>query len=343
MHGWPNQGESIPATWPSISAPGGPHEGRRAKREQTRVFRGERRRARSKLDALFAGKRFGRYSPVANSEENQMDSAVPLNFLASLTAALVVGTFSFLGVRQSRVAQEHSEIRTRDEEADRLLRRYRDPLVWAAFDLQSRLYNIVTHDFLGKCLVQGNEQEKEYALANTVYVVGEYFGWVELLRRDIQFMDLRDVRRNRELATLLDAISTEFLNERPDTTFRLFRREQRAIGEAMMTAPLSGARESLGFGAFVARQEDPAFSRWFGKLRTDVQLLANEPGLHLERIVAIQQVLINLLEFLDPTVQYFPETRRRRVRTAEIVATADFSTCRASRDRRDRGRRAAGR
>lgn len=244
-----------------------------------------------------------------------MTSDQLLGVLASLVAALVVGIFSLIGVRNSLRAKEKSDAVLRAEEADRLLRRYRDPLVRAAFDLQSRLYNIVTHDFLGTYYLRGTPSEKQYAFENTLYVVGEYFGWVEVMRREIQFLNLRDIAQNRELARCLDLIAGTFLALRPDTTLRVFRGEQRAIGEVMMATLPSGARECIGYAAFVTRRDDPAFSRWFEKLGDDVELLAAEPGRHLERAIALQQVLIDLLEFLDPVHQYFPDSQRSKLQS----------------------------
>ena len=251
-----------------------------------------------------------------------MNSDQFLGVLASLAAALVVGVFSLIGVRKSLTAKEKSEALSRQEEADHLLRRYRDPLVRAAFDLQSRLYNIVTHDFLGTYYVRGTAREKHYALENTLYVIGEYFGWVEVMRREIQFLDMRDVDRNRQLAARLDVIADTFLAFRPDTTLRAFRGEQRAIGEVMMTTSPSGTRECIGYAAFITRRDEAAFSRWFEKLGDDVKLLAAEPGLHVERAVALQQVLIDLLDFLDPVHQYFPDSRRGKLATGGSLDVA---------------------
>lgn len=245
-----------------------------------------------------------------------------LGVLASLAAALVVGLFSLIGVRKSLSVQEKSEAVSREEQADRLLRRYRDPLVRAAFDLQSRLYNIVCHDFLGSYYVRGSAAEKRYAMENTLYVIGEYFGWVEVMRREVQFLDLRDIERNRQLAARLDVIAGTFLALRPDTTLRVFRGEQRAIGEVMMTSMPSGTRECIGYAAFTTRRDDPVFSSWFEKLGNDVELLATEPGRHLERAVALQQVLVDLLDFLDPVHQYFPDSQRTRLQTSPVRDSA---------------------
>jgi hypothetical protein len=233
--------------------------------------------------------------------------------LLGLLGAVIVGIFSLYGVRYSMRAQERSEERTREEVAEQLLRQYRDPLVRAAFDLQSRLYNIIANDFLTKYFLKGTPDEQEYARESTLYVVSEYFGWVELMRREVQFLDLRDMTKNRELAERLDDIGRTFLAERPDKTFRVFRGEQRAIGEMMLTRRTGRSRECIGYATFIVRREDPAFSRWFQKLSGDIDVLAREPGLHEDRLLTIQHAVIDLIDFLDPTGQYFPPSQRQKI------------------------------
>ncbi len=239
-----------------------------------------------------------------------------VTIFVGLGAALIAGGLSFLGVRHSQRAKDRLAAESRRIEAEHLIRKYRDPLVRAAFDLQSRLYNIVTHDFLGTYYVHGTEAERHYARENTLYVIGEFFGWVEILRREIQFLDLNDIARNRALATQLDLISQTFLSFRDDPTLRVFRGEQRAIGESMTSTLGSGGRECIGFAAFTTKRDDPAFSRWFAKLGDDVDRMATEPGQHIERARDIQWVLIDLIDFLDPDHQYFPDNRRQKLPAA---------------------------
>ena len=89
----------------------------------------------------------------------------------------------------------------------------------------------------------------------------------------------------------IDDITSVFLVASSDEAFRVFRGEQRAIGEIMLTTTTSGARECLGFAAFVARRADSEFSRWFAKLEQDVALVAAEPGNHDDRIVDLAACL----------------------------------------------------
>jgi hypothetical protein len=234
--------------------------------------------------------------------------------VTSVVAALIVAVFSYLGVRRTLEAQERRELRSREEEAERLLRRYRDPVVRAAFDLQSRLYNIVVNDFLTKYLVRGTPAEQEYAVESSLYVIGEYFGWVEVLRQEVQFLDLGDAGKSRELRERLGAINGIFFSERPDPAFRIFRGEQRAIGQVMVeTSSGSGGREVIGYADFVTRRRSPDFARWFEKLDADVRQLARGSDARPDRLIDVQQALIGLLAFLDPDNQYFPESRRQLI------------------------------
>jgi len=248
-----------------------------------------------------------------------VDPGELLAFGATIIGALIVGIFGFIGIRAEMRARARSEASTRQADADRLLRKYRDPLARAAFDLQSRLYNLVRHDFLGKYLVRGTEAEKVYALESTLYVLGEYFGWVEIMRRENQFLDLGDMARNRELSDSLATISGIFLGERPDPTFRVFRAEQRAIGH-VMTLVDGDARECIGYAEFIDRRAAPEFGRWFEKLADDVHRLAREPGTHEARIVDLQRALVDLLAVLDPQFQYFPERQRGQLPEGETTA-----------------------
>jgi hypothetical protein len=233
--------------------------------------------------------------------------------VTSVVAALIVAVFSYLGVRRTLEAQERREMRSREEESERLLRRYRDPVVRAAFDLQSRIYNIVVNRFLEKYLVRGTPAEQEYAVESTLYVIGEYFGWVEVLRQEVQFLDLGDAGKSRELRERLGAINSIFFSERPDTAFRIFRGEQRAIGQVMVApVSVSGGREVIGYADFVARRKSPEFARWFNKLDADIRQLATSDA-RPDRLIDAQNALIGLLAFLDPENQYFPESRRQPI------------------------------
>ena len=128
--------------------------------------------------------------------------------MLSSVVALARSTISVWSARTAWLQNELEERRrqaSKEELVEEVMSRYREPLR-AAFDLQSRIYNIVGQGFLHRYLQLGDPPNQEYACRNTMFVVAEYLGWVmEILRRGVQFLDLGDVRRNQLLVERLEA------------------------------------------------------------------------------------------------------------------------------------------
>jgi hypothetical protein len=240
--------------------------------------------------------------------------------IAAIVLALLAGALSLLNsVYTTRVASRLEDERQAKSKAAllaELMARYRDPLLQASFDLQSRIYNIVAQGFLQTHYCNGTESTREYARENTLYVLADYLGWVEILRREVRFLDLGDEVANRAWTARLVAVRTTLLSDRFPPRFRVFNGQQRAIGEIMIAAGADrDARpETLGYAGFLARQQDPAFDRWFVDLRADLDALANEPAAgHEERLVALQHALVELIDILDPKQVRIPGSERRRL------------------------------
>jgi hypothetical protein len=182
-------------------------------------------------------------------------------------------------------------------------------------DLQSRLYNIVDQSFL-QIYFNRSDLDKEYAITSTLYVVAEYLAWTEILRKEVQFLDLGNVQTSQELERLLGSISRQFTSDAFDFTFRLPKGQQRAIGEIMIAKGES--LECIGFAKFVSLLEkEPEFSRWFSNLREDIERLAQQPKGYGERLpndirlAEIHDAVTRLLYFLDPNYIYVPAKRMR--------------------------------
>jgi hypothetical protein len=235
----------------------------------------------------------------------------------SLAAAAVALVNARSVARLNADLEEQRRVKTKQEQAEELRARYRDPLLGASFDLQSRLYNIVAQDLLVRYDAGKDESSPTYAVENTLHVLAEYLGWVEIIRRDIQFLDLGDQLANREWVGKLERVRDVMARDDIDPVLRLFRGEQRAIGE-LMTVDLEHGdggrrRECLGYAAFVKRQREPEFASWFDGLRRDLVLLAREPRAHLERPVLLQHALVDLLDLLDEDCLRFAAKRRTRL------------------------------
>jgi hypothetical protein len=201
--------------------------------------------------------------------------------------------------------------RRHDREAHiaELLSRYRDPLLGAAFDLQSRLYNIVRLDFLEDYFGSPDPGAREYARDSTLWLIGQYLGWTEILRREVQFLDLGEASANRRLQARLHHVTEAFATDDEALTavLRLFRGEQRAIGELMIApADAHGRLTCLGYADFTAKVRDEPLRRWFARLEQDLERIATMPY-DCPRLIHLQRALIDLVDLLDPERIRYPD------------------------------------
>jgi hypothetical protein len=88
--------------------------------------------------------------------------------------------------------------------------------------------------------------------------------------------------------------------------FRVFRAEQRAIGEIMIMSRPDGEMDCVGYADFCSRIEnDQSFSRWLVRLSKSVEELSRSENPVHPRLVALQHNLVDLINFLDPDSEYF--------------------------------------
>jgi hypothetical protein len=203
---------------------------------------------------------------------------------------------------------------------------YRDALLWAAFDLQSRIFNILRGYEVDRCtdrkgflqafLVEGSERQANYVKRSTAFLFAEYLGWVEIFRRDLQFLDLGDSGMNQQIMILLTKISGTLnaANTSDAECFRIFRADQRALGELMIEADSKpGERRCQGYAAFCSMlAAGGAFSEWVQELLDHVEAAAHEPDTARDRLTLLQHQLIDLIDLLDPRSQRFPPEQRSR-------------------------------
>lgn len=246
-----------------------------------------------------------------------------------VSAALAVISAIASGLLASRANKQAHELDRRNREDTRLenleqvLSQYRDPLLDAAQTLQSRMLNIVRQDYLVRYLHCGDPAEERYARDYTLFAVAEYLCWVEIVRRELRFLDLGNVDRNRELLAHLTKIQVTLQSDQVDSPLRIFRGRQRAIAEVMTlpTTATDGPRsECLGYAAFTHRlATDPEFGSWFAQLGQDIDVIATNTVEQNVRLVRLQRDLIDLIDFLDPDAVRIPAFYRHRL---DEVATA---------------------
>ena len=241
-----------------------------------------------------------------------MDSVSMVSAVVAVAGAGLAAFFSYWQQRRLSLWEKHT-----------YMERYGASLAWAVFDLQSRLYNILHGQALDRSpgpgvgyltafLVRGTPAEAEDARRSTVFVLAEYLAWAEVLRRDIQFLNLGSSRINRKIMGQISRIAADISDTSGSNELRLFRANQRAIGE-LMVHPNSepGQRWCLGYAEFCQRLDhDSAFRAWFVSLLADVDRLAADTVPAVPRLQKIQNDLVALIDLLDPKAVRFPQFRQ---------------------------------
>lgn len=207
--------------------------------------------------------------------------------------------------------QKERDERILRQEANKIVAKFRDPLLQAAYDLQSRIFNIMKSGFLQAYYTDGSDAEKEYAIENTVFLVGQFLGWTELIRQEVRFLDMESDDGTRELRPLQDGIYAQFQTDQIGNRFRLFAGEQRAIGELMIDSTGEQPR-CIGFATFLTSR-NKEIDRWLDPMREEVKVMAANAEPFEARLVGLQHSLIDMLEFLDPKHLYFPVESRGKI------------------------------
>jgi hypothetical protein len=224
-----------------------------------------------------------------------------IGFAGAVLAAAVSGA---VALRQSSLSQRQAHIESaleserheREALFDRtlvaadILSRYREPLAAAAYDLQSRIYNVLRMDFLGKWWTEDGRVDD--AVSTTLFRLAQYFGWTELLRRKIQFLSFPEDDDTRRVATLQFNISRCFLTDAYGSGLMIWSDEQRAIGEQMIVEE-HGDVLCMGYARF-RRECQARFGDYIMRLHDEIRLPEVE-----DRLRDAQHLLCDLVETLD--------------------------------------------
>jgi hypothetical protein len=252
-----------------------------------------------------------------------MSVELAVSLISAVVALGSVGLSALLSAQASKGRMElQAEIdrqqaaRRKHEDRQDLMSRVRDPVLWAAFDLQSRIFNIEANGLLDVYLVHGSADQRVYVQRNTLFLFAQYLAWVEIVRRSVQFLDLGSKQENREVVDRFSKISSVLnVDGFPDSLFCIFRGDQRAIGEIMIDTSVDRELTCIGYAEFCTRMDaDPAFAEWFARLSTQIDQLAAANQSH-PRLVELQHSLIDLITLLDPESVRFPDRHRSKLGT----------------------------
>lgn len=202
--------------------------------------------------------------------------------IASIVVAVIALASSVLVAAFTGWLNFFTEERKRLMETRKLKSKYHDPVLLAAQDLQSRLYNITDRVLLA--YVRGdNKERQEEIIRYTCFLVGQYLAWVSILHRQAQFLRFTTAEGFKSITAIIGEIQREFstdlslqnesavthafrsandfprsyteLVEREEKPFYLRRSQQLAIGEIMTVKDSNGEFFCMGYAAFSARWE----------------------------------------------------------------------------------------
>ncbi len=236
---------------------------------------------------------------------------------ADLLPALISGVIAIIAAgiaiwgqfKNSRLNHEFEKSKLKAE-SEKNVAQYSEPLVRAAADLQSRLFNILALKFFECFLIGGTPRERRYAVSNTAFLFAQFFAWTEATRHEIQFIRLDDNEQTRKLSELQSKIYSIFQTDKYATEFRVFAGEQRAIGESMLTQSAAGLK-CMGYGEFISKgdfPDNPLLNALYG----DVVNFEKNSAVIVPRFIALQHALIELIDFLDPAYLRFPKSERSK-------------------------------
>jgi hypothetical protein len=250
--------------------------------------------------AAAAGVEWSRRRTASQLERLQSEQAKELERLRSEQA-------KELEEFKDRLTRRH-EATAKADEAARLVAKYRDPLLRSAFDLQSRIWNVYEGGFRGR-------RDPEYFRLNTLFLLAELLGWLEIIRREMQFLDLGAVDATKELGLKISHVEGVLASTRSlRDDYYVYRGQQRAIGELMLNRingdPTGRRYECMGYAAFVAAQSDPQFAKWFTRLGDKFERLPDEKPV---RLATMQNALIDLIDLLDPACERYQHKHRQRL------------------------------
>ena len=187
-------------------------------------------------------------------------------------------------------------------DATKVLDTYREPLIAASYELQARLYNILSLEFVHRYLKNNTQGKQDAAIHSTLYVFAQFFGCRELIHVEIQYLRFSRHERTRRVSQLLWDIGEEFLSDSYGPQFMLWRVEQRGLGERMISSA-NGHLACMGYAAFVEQRD--TMDEWLKPLERDLENL-DDGG--RRRLTRIQHLLLELVKELDDKGKRYPFT-----------------------------------
>ena len=210
---------------------------------------------------------------------------MPLSLGELLTAAISGGVASKL------LDLVHGEWKRRSGEsktAREIVERHLDPILKAGDELVGKIWSLAATDFSGL----HRQKEPDVEFLGVLYLFGQLWSWLQILRRESVYVVLSSVEEGRRLQHFMSALE--------GTRVRLVSRTvQRGIGEALIENGDKPRVISLfEFASHVQSVEGEQLRRWLAP----VEFIIGNPAhtSNRQRILVYGAIVHSMLDTLDP-------------------------------------------
>lgn len=138
-----------------------------------------------------------------------VSSALIVAAVAGVVALASAGIAAWAQMRVFALEQAAHAEESRSQ-ARVVLDRYRGPLLDAAWDLGDRVDNIIDRGFFD---TYGTGERHPMAIQTTLFRMAQYFGWVEIVRREVQLLRFESASDTRRTAYFLSLVMRRFATD----------------------------------------------------------------------------------------------------------------------------------
>lgn len=258
---------------------------------------------------------------------DEMDADAVLLILAPIAAVVAAALSGAFAIRARTAEHRLAVQRERDEYLRDVIRLAEEPLLYAASDLQSRIFNIVEGSFVDAYARSDKERHRTNVYEYTVFLFAQYLGWAEAIRQGVMLRTMAEgstsvARQGPTVISRIRLISDALRDDMFGRDFLLFAGEQHAIGELMFSWDTTIGRRLPTVRRYAEFAEqfrsDPDFRAWFAAIVEGIDVV-NQPNV-VARLSVVQNHLVDIMELLDPDHRVYKPRTRLRIDTGPQAA-----------------------
>lgn len=192
--------------------------------------------------------------------------------------------------------------------------KYAVPIFYSLVELRKRLKNVLDHI---KHIEKDTgwlspKHDDDYYLLSTLYLTARFFGWTQILRRTVIYLDLTSTRKTKSYSHGINAVLSSFSNPAllqdnpssdPGKSYDkwIFSIQIQAIGDLMIIKE-DGEYQIMDFATFcrkIKSKNESEFQNWLKPL-IDFYINLTSKQIRFRRLAAILGTINAFLELNDP-------------------------------------------